>query len=176
MEDALAHLLRVIHFNFVASPRQVPGALRSNLLDETLGEGRPGSNAWAIAPTRSASGNAMLLANPHLPWSDFFLWFENHLVGPDFDAYGATLVGMPLVTIGFTDYLGWTHTVNTYDGSDVYELTLEGSGYLFDGEVRDFRSRVETVRVRQREWTLIDTRPIPLQSSCIPGPGAQLGC
>ncbi len=164
VEDALAHFLRVIHFNFVASPRQIPGALRSNLMEGTLGEGRPGSNAWAIAPTRSASGNAMLLANPHLPWSDFFLWFENHLVGPDFDAYGATLVGMPLVTIGFTDHLGWTHTVNTYDGSDVYELTLEGTGYLFDGEVRDFESRVETVRVRQGDGTLVE-RDLTVRSS-----------
>jgi acyl-homoserine-lactone acylase len=154
VEDALAHLLRVIHFSFVASPNQIPGSLRANLLEETLGEERPGSNAWAIAPARSTSGNAMLLANPHLPWSDFFLWFENQLAGPDFDAYGATLVGMPLITIGFNEHLGWTHTVNTYDGSDLYELTLEGDGYLFDGEVRGFEISSETLLVRQEDGTL----------------------
>ncbi|MGD2122284.1 MAG: acylase [Gemmatimonadota bacterium] len=155
-EDALAHLLRVIHFSFVASPTQVPRSLRASLLEETLGEGPPGSNAWAIGPSRSASGNALLLANPHLPWSDFFLWFENHLVGPDFDAYGATLVGMPLITVGFNDRLGWTHTVNTYDGSDLYELTLEGDGYLFDGEIREFESSTETLLVLREDGSLVE--------------------
>jgi acyl-homoserine-lactone acylase len=39
-----------------------------------------GSNALAIAPQRSASGNAMLVQNPHLPWWKEFLFFESHLI------------------------------------------------------------------------------------------------
>ena len=58
-------------------------------------EALPGSNAWAIGPSRSASGNAILVANPHLPWGDLFTWFEVQLTSPDIDAYGATLVGAP---------------------------------------------------------------------------------
>jgi acyl-homoserine-lactone acylase len=162
--DVLGHLLRVIHFNFVSSPNAVPGRLQETLLEETLGESTAGSNAWAIGPSRSASGNAMLLANPHLPWSDFFLWFENQLSGPDFNAYGATLVGMPLVTIGFNDHLGWTHTVNTFDGSDVFELTLEGDGYLFDGEVREFDLRIESLKTREEDGTVTE-RTLSVRSS-----------
>lgn len=116
--------------------------------------GLMGSNAWAVGPSRSASGNAMLLINPHLPWNDLFLWHEIHLAGPDFNAYGATLVGMPLVTLGFTDHVAWAHTVNTYDGADLYELTLEGDGYLFDGEVRPFDVRLDTLRVSREDGTL----------------------
>jgi len=146
--DVLAHLLRTIHYTFVSGAGVVSSTLRENLLEQTLGEPIAGSNAWALAPSRSANGNAMLLVNPHLPWSDLYTWFEAHLVGPEFDAYGANLVGLPLVTIGFTDYLGWTHTVNTYDGSDVYELTLQGDGYLYDGSVRPFDAREDTILVR----------------------------
>ena len=40
-----------------------------------------------------------------------------------YDAYGATLVGIPVLAIAFNDYLGWTHTVNTIDGADLYRLT-----------------------------------------------------
>ncbi|MGW8265469.1 MAG: acylase [Longimicrobiales bacterium] len=145
--DVLAHFLRTVHYTFVSGPGVISRSLREGLLEETLGEPVLGSNAWAIGPTRSASGNALLLLNPHLPWSDLYTWFEAHLVGPEFDAYGANLVGLPLLTLGFTDRLGWTHTVNTFDGSDVYELTLRGDGYLFDGEIRTFDTKEDTLLV-----------------------------
>lgn len=114
-----------------------------------------GSNAWAVAPERSASGNALLLANPHLDWADLFVWYEAQLVSPDTSIYGATLVGLPVITIGFNDYLGWTHTVNTYDGYDLYELTLtQDGGYMLDGETMPLEVNQTTINVLQADGTL----------------------
>ena len=161
--DVMAHYLRAIHYTFVSSPGLVPSGMRQDQMEAMLDE-LPGSNAWAVGPTRSASGHAMLLANPHLPWEDLFLWHEVQLAGPDFNAYGATLVGMPLVILGFTDHLGWTHTVNQYDGADLYELTLEDGGYLFGGEVRPFDTAVDTLQVLQEDSTL-QARPLTIQRS-----------
>jgi acyl-homoserine-lactone acylase len=107
-----------------------------------------GSNAWAIAPSRSRSGNALLLANPHLPWSDGFTFFEAQLSAPGVNAYGATLVGVPVLAIAFNDHLGWTHTVNTQDTEDVYQLTLAEGGYRWDGGVRAFQADTQRIRVR----------------------------
>jgi acyl-homoserine-lactone acylase len=61
-----------------------------------------GSNAWAVTAQKSASGNAMLLANPHLPWSDEFRWTEARISAPGLDLYGVTFVGHPLIYVGFT--------------------------------------------------------------------------
>lgn len=115
-----------------------------------------GSNAWAIGPSKSASGNAMLLANPHLPWGGAFTWFEAHLSGPGVDAYGAALVGMPVLNIAFNQSLGWTHTVNTQDAEDLYELTIEGDGYRWDGGVRAFETDTVSIRVRQADGSLAE--------------------
>ena len=41
--------------------------------------------------------------------------------------YGAAIIGSPVINIAFNDHLGWTHTVNTQDGEDLYELALDGS-------------------------------------------------
>ena len=112
-----------------------------------------GSNGWAIAPQRSASGNALLLANPHLFWADF-IFFEAQLAAPGIDAYGAALVGLPVLGIAFNDALGWTLTVNTFDGWDAYELTPADGGYRFDGEVRAFDVETQTLTVRQEDGTL----------------------
>ena len=144
--DVLAHAQRVIHFNFMISPQEVENI-----------SSRPssaGSNAWAIAPSKSASGNAMLLANPHLPWSDFYLLYEAQLTTPEIDTYGVTLVGMPVLAIAFNDHLGWSLTVNTHDGWDAYALTLAEGGYRWDGTIRPFESETQTLKVKQADGTL----------------------
>jgi len=143
--DVIAHAQRVIHFTFVANPGVVSGAARqwpSN-----------GSNAWAIGPAHTMSGKAMLLANPHLPWSDLYLFYEAQIKTPVVDAYGATLVGFPVLLIAFNNDLGWTHTVNTLDGQDLYELTLADGGYEWDGKLRAFESRSEVIKIKQNDGT-----------------------
>jgi acyl-homoserine-lactone acylase len=148
--DVLAHTQRVIHFTFVFSPQQVQAAVRSGAPEDA------GSNMWAIGPSRSASGKAMLLANPHLAWSDLFLFYEAHLNGPGTNLYGATLVGFPILALAFNERLGWSHTVNTYDGADVYRLTRSGDGYRLDGEVKPFESETEVIRVKQADGSFRD--------------------
>ncbi len=150
--DVLAHLQRVIHLEFLgASIRRTAERV-----------GWMGSNGWAIAPSRSESGNALLLANPHLSWSGFSTWYEAHLVAPDLNAYGATLVGFPVLAIAFNDRLGWTHTVNTMDGADLYEVFRLGDGYAWPevregpSVVRDFETGIESYRVRQADGTILE--------------------
>ncbi|MEG4404808.1 acylase [Microcoleus sp. MON2_D5] len=125
-------------------PLDNSGATENDINDSILG-----SNGWAIAPSHSATGNAMLLANPHLPWSDLFLWFESQLTAPGINAYGASLVGIPVLTIAFNDSLGWTHTVNRHDGWDAYELTLADGGYRLDGKIQAFETEQQIVEVKQ---------------------------
>jgi acyl-homoserine-lactone acylase len=159
-EDVLAHMHRVLHFTFVARPEVIGQAVR--------GFEQRGSNAWAVAPERTVQGNALLLANPHLPWGDLYTWYEMHVTAPGVHAYGATLVGTPLPTIAFNDSLGWTHTVNTIDAADVYLLELAGNGYRFDGEIRAFTEASHVLRVRREDGTL-EERPLTVRSS-IHGP------
>tara|TARA_R110002073_G_scaffold72537_1_gene177773 strand:+ start:814703 stop:816790 length:2088 start_codon:yes stop_codon:yes gene_type:complete len=115
-----------------------------------------GSNTYAIAPKRSASGNAMLVQNPHLPWWKEFLFFESHLNFKDKNMYGSTLVGLPGIAIGFNENLGWSHTDNTIDNADTYELELKDGGYLLDGERKDFDIAAKTIKIKQEDGSLVD--------------------
>lgn len=142
-QDVLAHISRVICLEFIGGPEA--GAAQVS---------PPGSNAYAIAPAKSASKKAMLLANPHLEWDGFFLFFEAHLNGPDFMAYGASLVGQPVLNIAFNRQLGWTHTVNTIDAADRYALTLVDGGYTMDGVKKAFDTKKVTLQVRQPDGLL----------------------
>lgn len=144
-QDVFAHLLRTLHVTFAAQ-RDLSRSQRWQ---------RPGgSNAWAIGPSRSASGNAMLLANPHLPWGDRFTWFEAQLVGPGFDAYGAALLGMPFLGVAFNQHLGWTHTVNPIDIADLYRLRVVDGGYAWNGGTRPFNTDTKVLRVRRPDGSM----------------------
>ena len=167
--DPLAHGQMAIQGTFMAgwAPQTVArwaesirGALPEEMPTDATEKPDPedrGSNAWAIGASRSESGNAMLLANPHLPWFDLFFFTEAQMTAPDLNVYGITLVGFPFTAIAFNEHLGWTHTVNTFDGMDLYELTLTAdSQYMLDGEATDFAPVQHTLQVRQDDGTFAE--------------------
>jgi acyl-homoserine-lactone acylase len=115
-----------------------------------------GSNTWAIAPSRSTSGNAMLVQNPHLPWWGEFLFIEMHLNLPGHNIYGSTLIGFPMIAIAFNENLGWSHTNNTIDNADTYELALKDGGYLLDGKRQEFEKTTKTLKIKDKNGGLTD--------------------
>jgi acyl-homoserine-lactone acylase len=144
--DVVAHAHRMFNYLYVAPERRT---MEANDAD--------GSNAWAVAPKKSISGNTMLLANPHLGWEPAFTtYFETDLNAPGFHAYGATQVGLPVLRFMFNDRMGFTNTVNSILGSTNYELKLspDGAGYMFDGKVLPFKTATHTLKVRQPDGSL----------------------
>ena len=60
-----------------------------------------GSNAWAVAPSRSATGHALLASDPHLEVNRLpAIWYEAVLSWDDDYVMGATLPGCPLFAVG----------------------------------------------------------------------------
>lgn len=81
-----------------------------------------GSNGFAIAPSRSASGNALLLINPH---TSFYFRPEVHVNSEEgLNAYGAVTWGQFFVYQGFNEYCGWMHTSSQADVMDEYLETI----------------------------------------------------
>jgi acyl-homoserine-lactone acylase len=77
-----------------------------------------GSNGFAIAPGRSASGHALLWINPH---TSFYFRCELHMVSEEgLDVYGAATWGQFFVYQGFNSHNGWMHTSYGGDAVDEY--------------------------------------------------------
>ena len=126
--------------------------------DETL----LGSNNWAIAPSRSAEGHAVLAGDPHLDLTLPSIWYEAHLVVPgELDVYGVTIPGAPAIAIGFNRDVAWTFTNSGADVMDLYRETVDAPGrprsYLLDGEWRPFELRVETYRRKNGSVLAVDS-------------------
>ncbi len=146
-QDVMAHAHKLMNYNYIASEQK---ALANPEANEA-----GGSNAWAVAPSRSASGKTMLLANPHLPWAPSQLtYYEAQLEGPGLSLYGATQVGLPVLRFGFNQDLGFTNTVNTILGFTSYNLVLADGGYRFDGKVRPFTTATKSYKVAQPDGSV----------------------
>lgn len=110
-----------------------------------------GSNAWAFHGSRTVSGKAMLLRNPHLSWSAGY--YEAHVVVPDLlDFYGDFRIGGAFAIIGgFNRNLGWATTNNYATFSQVYALQADPDHedrYLLDGRSHALQERNTTVEYR----------------------------
>lgn len=118
-----------------------------------------GSNNWAVSGARTASGSALLANDPHLSLDLPSLWYQAHLVSPEVDVYGVTLLGAPPVVLGFNEDIAWGFTNTGADVVDFYVERINAADpglYRHRGEWKDLLIREETIRVRNGD-------PIPLQ-------------
>ncbi len=89
-----------------------------------------GSNGFAIAPAKTASGNAILYINPHVT---FYFRPEVQVVSEEgLNVYGAVTWGQFFVYQGFNEHCGWMHTSGNVDVADLYEEKIvKKNGNLF---------------------------------------------
>ena len=133
----------------------------------TGGETQPGSNAWAMAGSRTASGKPLLSNDMHLEFGLPGIWYMAHLEAPGLDATGVTLPGTPGVVVGHNRRIAWGITNLCFDVQDLYiEQIDERTGrYLYRGQVEQARRENEIIRVKGQapaELTVWVTRHGPL--------------
>ena len=117
-----------------------------------------GSNAYAFGRDVTANGSGLLLGNPHFPWSGPSRFYMAHLKIPgEYDVFGASLHGVPLINIGFNQDVAWTHTVSTARRFTFFELQLADDDpmkYIYDGEEREIAATVVEVQELQPDGSL----------------------
>ncbi len=135
----------------VVSARALPSlAWPPNVLSPN-GERALGSNEWAVAGSRTASGYPMLLINPHVSFFGLSTYTEVHLVSDEGLVFsGLTRFGFMLPYMGNSDFLGWAYTDNYGDHSDLYleEIDSDAGTYRYGDGRRELTSWLETINVR----------------------------
>lgn len=127
-----------------------------------LDVGALGSNSWAVGPSRTSAGKALLSGDPHLQLTLPSIWYEVHVTVPGvLDVAGVSLPGAPGVVIGFNRSVAWTFTNTGGDVMDLYAERVDSlespTRYLLDGAWRPLRLKVETYRGRGGQVRTIDT-------------------
>jgi penicillin amidase len=121
-----------------------------------------GSNAFAVAPSRSASGGALLMVEPHMEVGRFPpVLYATHI---DYDTggyyQGIGIPGIPWLSFGRTENVAWGYTYGHGDNVDTLVERVKRGKYLAKDEWRPLRKRTEEVRIRGKtepeRWTFWD--------------------
>ena len=107
-----------------------------------LGTARSGSNAFVVAPKKSATGNALVAGDPHLGMGVPNLWLLAGMRSPSFTGVGFMIPGLPFIAEGRSFDLAWAGTNIRSANSDFYDLTKISAS--------EIESR--TVDIKQRFW------------------------
>ena len=118
-----------------------------------------GSNSWTIAPPRSKTGGALLCNDPHLRMTLPSIWYLMHMRSEEgsnrnnnYEVWGATIPGCPLVQIGHNRSIAWGITAAVCDDVEIYRERLhrlEPDRYLVGHDWRRLETRREAIGVRR---------------------------
>jgi penicillin amidase len=107
-----------------------------------------GSNNWAVGRERSATGRPLLAGDPHLPPSMPGITYQAGLYLQDRFCRGATLPGVPGVTMGQNNNVAWSFTNVLADVMDLFIERIDGDEYELDGERRPLELIEEEIPVK----------------------------
>ena len=119
------------------------------------------SNAWAAAPSRSASGGTLLANDPHLGLTAPSIWYLARLDLETGGVIGATIPGIPVVLTGRSADLGWGLTSSYLDDQDVYIEELNPANreeYRTPDGFKKFRTRASIINVKDLDPVTLTLR------------------
>lgn len=131
-----------------------------------------GSNAWLLAPHRSASGRSLFANDPHIGYSSPSVWFEAHIKTPEFELYGHHLSLIPYGILGHSPHHAWGFTMSMGDDMDLYRETLnrENKTVLYKNEWHPYQEWEEVIKVKNAadvKLRLIETPHGPLMDEVL---------
>ncbi len=150
-------------------------SLQKKLQDQlNIGGIHKGSNNWVVKGDHTETGKPILANDPHLGSGAPSVWYLNELQGEDLHAIGASMPGLPGVTLGHNEHIAWGVT---NFGPDVQDLFIEKinpnnpNQYEVNGKWVNMVIRKEKIYVKDQKkpliWAARSTRHGPMLSDVV---------
>jgi penicillin amidase len=140
-----------------------------------------GSNCWALAGSRTATGKPILAGDPHLAVRNPSIWYEIGLEGAGYKLVGFSFAGIPGIVIGHNDRIAWSLTYAYTDTQDLFVERQDPSDprrYEYRGQFEAATVVRESIGVKGRlDPVIVDvaiTRHGPIITPVLEGQTAPL--
>lgn len=134
-----------------------------------------GSNSWVVSPDKTKNGKVILANDPHMGFSQPSVWYEAHIVTPDYEMYGYYLAGVPFPLLGHNREYAYGITMFENDDIDFYKEELhptDTNKYKTPTGYESFKTVSKTIKVKDGDDITFDlkyTRHGPIVNDVLKG-------
>lgn len=107
-----------------------------------------GSNSWVIGAKKTKNKKVILANDPHIEFSQPAVWYQSHIVTPDFEMYGFNLALTPFPLLGHNRNYAYGLTMFENDDIDFYKETQN----------QTYKTRKETIKVKDGDDLTFEIR------------------
>ncbi len=113
-----------------------------------------GSNSWVVSGEKTTTGKVIFANDPHIGFSQPSVWFEAHIVTPDYEMYGYHLAGVPIPFLGHNRNYAYGLTMFENDDIDFYKEEghpTEGNKYKTPTGYEEYTTSTKTIKVKDSD-------------------------
>ncbi len=97
-----------------------------------------GSNSWVLGAKKTKNGKVIFSNDPHIEFSQPSVWYQSHIVTPDYEMYGFNLALTPFPLLGHNRNYAYGLTMFENDDVDFYQ----------EDSTNQYQIRKETIQVK----------------------------
>jgi penicillin amidase len=120
-----------------------------------------GSNSWVVSPKKTATGKVLFANDPHIGYAQPSVWYEAHIVTPDYEMYGYHLAGVPFPVLGHNRELAYGMTMFENDDIDFYIETnhpTDASKYKTPTGYESYKVVTKIIKVKGEEDVVLEVK------------------
>ena len=120
-----------------------------------------GSNSWVVSAEKTENGKVILANDPHMGFSQPSVWYEAHIVTPNYEMYGYYLAGVPLPLLGHNRDYAYGVTMFENDDIDFYKEEVhptDPSKYKTPTGFDSFKIIKKTIKVKDGDDVTLQIR------------------
>ena len=110
-----------------------------------------GSNSWVVGPSKTKSGKVIFANDPHINYAQPAVWYQMHVICPDYELYGFNLGLMPFPFLAHNRNYAYGLTMFENDDIDFYQEKLNPDNpneYLVNGKSFPFKVKEKTIKIK----------------------------
>ena len=120
-----------------------------------------GSNSWVVNANKTNTGSVLFANDPHIEYAQPAVWYEAHIVTPNYEMYGYHLAGLAFPILGHNRDYAYGMTMFENDDIDFYQETNNPSNndeYKTPTGYVAYQKRTKIIKVKDEDDVILDIK------------------
>ncbi|WP_408045317.1 penicillin acylase family protein [Tenacibaculum litopenaei] len=120
-----------------------------------------GSNSWVVGPNKTANKKVIFANDPHIGYAQPAVWYQSHIVTPDYEMYGFNLALTPFPLLGHNRNYAYGLTMFENDDVDFFyeeDHPSDSTKYATENGYQKYQIATRKIKVKGAEDVVFEQR------------------